>query len=185
MSLSSTPADAESSILQDHPRYADLCALHGAPTIKRKPIGNTPTGGEPPPGSVAARLITFTLYRPSSDPAQEARETVVTLPRTIGVYALKGIVGRLFGLKPMSLTLIWETGEWDPIAGADDRDEDSDLEQDAGSVKGKEEAEGRGEKEEERDMGKWVQREEELVDGTKNVGFWVEGREARVRIERR
>jgi len=101
------------------------------------------------------------------------------------VYALKGIIGRLFGLKPMSLKLIWETGEWDPVAGADDRDEDSDLEQDVDLGEGKREADGRGEKEEERDNGRWVQREEELVDGTKDVGFWVEGREARVRIEMR
>ncbi len=85
----------------------------------------------------------------------------------------------------MSLTLIWETGEWDPVAGADDRDEDSDLEQDVASEKERREVEGKGEEKEERDKGRWVQREEELVDGTKDVGFWVEGREARVRIEMR
>jgi hypothetical protein len=85
----------------------------------------------------------------------------------------------------MSLKLIWETGEWDPIAGADDRDEDSDLEQEVEPEEGEGEAEGRGGKKEERDKGRWVQREEELVDGTKDVGFWIEGREARVRIERR
>lgn len=85
----------------------------------------------------------------------------------------------------MSLKLVWETGEWDPVAGADDRDEDSDLEQDVDLGEGKREADGRAEKEEERDNGRWVQREEELVDGTKDVGFWVEGREARVRIEMR
>jgi len=77
----------------------------------------------------------------------------------------------------MSLKLVWETGEWDPIAGEDDSDDDDDLEQDVDVEKGKEE--------EEKDKGKWVQREEELVDGTKNVGFWIEGREARVRIELR
>lgn len=85
----------------------------------------------------------------------------------------------------MSLKLVWETGEWDPIAGADDSDDDSDLEQEVESEKGKRDAEGRAEKKEERDKGRWIQREEELVDGTKNVGFWVEGREARVRIEMR
>lgn len=81
----------------------------------------------------------------------------------------------------MSLKLVWETGEWDPIASPDDRDEDSDLEQDVASEKERREAGGG----EERDEGRWAQREEELVDGTKDVGFWVEGREARVRIEMR
>lgn len=86
----------------------------------------------------------------------------------------------------MSLKLVWETGEWDPIAGADDSDDDSDLEQDVESEKGEREAEGREEeKKKEKDKTRWVQREEELVDGTKNVGFWIEGREARVRIEMR
>ena len=44
------------------------------------------------------------------------------LPRTVGIYALKGIVGRLFNLRPMALRLVWETGEWDPIPGLDDDD---------------------------------------------------------------
>jgi hypothetical protein len=30
---------------------------------------------------------------------------------------------------------------------------------------------------------KWKRREIELVDGTREVGFWVEGKEARVRVE--
>ena len=34
-----------------------------------------------------------------------------------------------------------------------------------------------------RRKGKWVRREVELVDGTREVGFWIEEREARVRVE--
>ena len=49
------------------------------------------------------------------------------LPRTVGIYALKGIVGRLFNLRPMALRLVWETGEWDPIPGLHDEDDDWDL----------------------------------------------------------
>ena len=41
---------------------------------------------------------------------------------------------------------------------------------------------GREEKEEE---GRWKRREMELVDGTREVGFFVEGAEARVRVELR
>ena len=36
-----------------------------------------------------------------------------------------------------------------------------------------------------RDASKWAQREIELVDGTRDVGFWIEGREATVRVELR
>ena len=37
----------------------------------------------------------------------------------------------------------------------------------------------------ERKREKWVKREEELVDSMRKVGDWVEGRVARVRVERR
>ena len=38
---------------------------------------------------------------------------------------------------------------------------------------------------EDRDPMKWREREIELEDGTKTVGFWIEGPEARVRVELR
>ena len=37
----------------------------------------------------------------------------------------------------------------------------------------------------EKDTSKLVQREVELMDGTKDVGFWIEGDEAMVRVELR
>ena len=44
---------------------------------------------------------------------------------------------------------------------------------------GKGDGDGNGGKHE----GRWVRREVELLDGTREVGFWIEGREARVRVE--
>ena len=121
------------------------------------------------------------------------------IPRTVDVYRLKGIVGRLFGIRPMSCKLIWETGEWDPVgeeAGWSVSEDESDCEVDerveGGSDgenndvlrKGKRDGLWRGGGEE-RQKGKWVRREMELVDGTREVGFWIEGKEARVRVELR
>lgn len=86
-----------------------------------------------------------------------------------------------------------ETEEWDPVvaerAEDDDwsccsEDDEDDEEEEEGD--GRERAEEkRKEKEKEKEKGLWVRREIELVDSTRPVGFWVEGREARVRVERR
>ena len=92
------------------------------------------------PRTLAARLTKFTFYLPPSTssaalsptdpPIQEIRRE---LPRTVGIYKLKGLVGKMFGLRPMSLRLVWETDEWDPVPSMDDDDDDwgvSDDEED-------------------------------------------------------
>ena len=117
----------------------------------------------------------------------------------------------MLGLQPMSLRLIWETGEWDPredsggksgfgvgldIGGnvggfssfrvqirlcrhSSDKQRLTDKQESSlGTVHVEEDKA-------ERDPSKWVQRETELVDGTRSVGFWIEGDEARVRVELR
>ena len=106
------------------------------------------------------------------------------VPRGFDVYRLKGTVGRLFSLPPMGLRLMWETGEWDPVGGEEDgggwscsEDEEGDDEDGGAEVEGEDEVgverEGHG----------WMKREVELVDGMREVGFWIEGRGARVRVE--
>lgn len=85
--------------------------------------------------------------------------------------------------------------EWDPAVqgeGGDaggwsvSEDESGEEEEDDGEG----ETQGRkGERvkkkgrEREREREGWVRREMELVGGTREVGFFVEGREARVRVE--
>lgn len=105
------------------------------------------------------------------------------IPRTIDVYRLKGIVGQLFNIRPMSVKLIWETEEWDPVGEEDggwsvSEDESADDERESGKV-------GRTPRGTEKNEDKWARREMELVDGTRAVGFFVEGEEARVRVELR
>ena len=195
-SLSSTTLTSETAILSEHPRYGTLCELHGAPIIIRKSTDTNATGDEPKPGSLAARLVRFAFYFPDTH-GEGGKEITKSLPRTIGIYALKGIIGRLFDLNPMKLKLIWETGERDPIAGPDDSDglsdDDTDSEEELeisgeenerSGVEPKQPKTGSENKTEKKE-GKWVQREEELTDGTKEIAFWIEGKEARVRIEPR
>ena len=94
------------------------------------------------------------------------------IPRTFDTYRVKGIVGKLFGIRPLGTRLIWETGDWDPVAGYQDDEYDSD------------DAEGRA-VDRTRNAGKWTRRTVELEDGTREIGFWIDGREANVKIERR
>lgn len=108
------------------------------------------------------------------------------IPLTVDVYRLKGIAGRLFNLRPMSVRLVWETGERDPVGGVGEgewsvsEDDSSDDEGEGGQGRSKREARMKAE-----DGTNWVPRETELVDGTRQVGFWIESSEARVRVELR
>lgn len=83
----------------------------------------------------------------------------------------------------MSIRLIWETEEWDPVGEGDGGWSVSEDESDDEAERGVEttEKENREKKKEEL----WKRREMELVDGTREVGFFVEGKEARVRVELR
>ena len=203
--LSTLPIERERAILFNHPRYEELCALHGIPAIKRETGVNTNIQDN----TLAARLIDFTFYRPAHavgyphvtsffTPTAEsmATEAIIEkfrrIPRSATPYQLKSIVGSLFALPPAHIKLIWETEEWDPVGqklGVDDEEKwsvPSDEEEDAEDERGDSmpTREGVNVKERmDREKGKWAQREVELVDGTRQVGFWIEGRKARVRVE--
>lgn len=103
------------------------------------------------------------------------------IPLTVDTYCLKGIVTRLFSLPPLECKLIWETGELDPVAGREDEEGWSVSEDDSDEDGGEK---GRL-KEKDKDKDRWVQREVELVDGTREVGNLVEGKKVRVRVEAR
>jgi len=111
------------------------------------------------------------------------------IPKGVDVYRLKGIVGRLFDLNPLRIKLVWETGEWDPIPGHYPEDDDSDSESEGEGLDdgGKNEDVGvETEKEEsERERKGWRRREVEFEDSARQVGFWVEGQDAKVRVEMR
>ncbi|KAG9241945.1 tubulin-specific chaperone-like protein E [Calycina marina] len=174
--MAKVSAEEEMTVTSQHKRYAELCHMYGEPTVVRKPADAVN------PDFLEARLIKFTFYKPSNkdetgnhgDAIMIAKE----IPKGFDVYQVKGIVGRLFGLRPLSLRLIWETGEWDPVAGYEEEEEDYSDEDDDEKVH-------EAETESKRDKGKWMKREAEIEDSTRQVGFCVDGLEATVRVEMR
>jgi len=181
-------------ILQNHSRWAQICQIHGMPDIPKERDQSAAA-----PGTLAARVTEFTFSVKSATlrelQAQKIeadhkaqKQSVFTLrptetshivsktkyiPRTVSTYCLVGIVERLFSVsRPLSCKLILETDEYDPL---DDEDGDEQS-TNGGNVDGTEAI----------DMnkkGRWARREEELIEGTKPVGDWINAPKARVRIE--
>ncbi|KAI9768321.1 MAG: hypothetical protein M1840_004929 [Geoglossum simile] len=172
--LAAVPETDEPKALLQHRRYAELCDLYGPPVISRV------STSEINPNSLEARLINI-KFRLEPSGITKHQE----IPKGVDVYRLKGIVGRMFGVRPLGTRVVWESNEWDPVGGSEDGYDDDDEDEGGGLVE-MPESEGRedGEKED-REKGKWVRREVELEDGTREIGFWIEGREATVRVELR
>ncbi|EGC43120.1 tubulin-specific chaperone E [Histoplasma capsulatum var. duboisii H88] len=185
--LAASPQSEENHILELHPRYRELCSTYGEVEIKRE---TESSGSGIHPRSLAARLVTFNFYLPdrqnqkpiSQKPDMTASaEYSTNIPKSFDVYRIKALVARHFSLSPLRFKLVWETDEWDPIeeSWADDDEWDSSDEIDEpgpqhGSSALKHE-----------DGKKLIRREEELVNSTREVGFWFtnEARQVRVRIE--
>ncbi|KAL2814854.1 hypothetical protein BDW59DRAFT_19736 [Aspergillus cavernicola] len=174
--LSASPETAESAILAAHPRYDDLCRIHGEPLIKR---ASKLTGLDAAinPRSVAARLVRM-VFRLSQDESSHTKlgpddsVKIKEIPRSYDTYQVKAIVSRLFDLTPFEFRLIWETDELDPVSKENmDIEDEWDSEDDDVPLAGSDE--------------KFVKREVELVDTTKDIGFWFQPDlvEARVRVE--
>jgi tubulin-specific chaperone E len=174
--LATVPETREPEILQHHKRYEELCELYGPPTVNRTKEIN--------PAFLEARLVSiqFVIHPEGHDAVQRATR----VPKSFDIYAVKGIAGKLFGVKPLSLRLIWETGEWDPVAGFDDEVEDSSDDEEELSTEQEEKATILGDNSHAGEKaGKWVRREVELPDGPRQLGFCIDGSEAKIRIEMR
>ncbi|CCC11652.1 unnamed protein product [Sordaria macrospora k-hell] len=185
--LSTTPEAEEAQVLARHRRWAELCELYGEPVVSRQQDIN--------PNFLEARLITVHFYlaelasSESEDNIASVGERIVQIPKSFDIYAVKGIAGRMFGLPPLKLRLVWETGEWDPVGGFDDDDcdssEDEEIEAErerkqddaATSIAGTSIAGKKG--------GRFVRREVELKDGPRQLGYRVDGLEAKIRVELR
>ena len=166
--LSVTAEDAEQGILATHPRYRELCEKYGEPVIRRAVSESNRPGGVVNPRSVAARLVTM-VFRLSS--VTKSKE----IPHSFDTYQVKAIVSRLFGLPPFEFRLIWETDELDPVSQENMDEDDWDSE---------DEAENGNKPANMGDNAKFVRREVELVDSTRDIGFWFQDvGEARVRVE--
>ncbi|KAI1425395.1 Thioesterase/thiol ester dehydrase-isomerase [Xylaria sp. FL1777] len=175
--LATVPETQAADILQHHKRYAELCELYGPPIVNRKKEIN--------PAFLEARLVSiqFVFHHKEQGIVQRATK----IPKTFDIYAVKGIVGKLFGVKPLSIRLIWETGEWDPVAGFDDEVEDSSGdEEELPAVDERQVTATRTDNSHVGEQaGKWVKREVELPDGLRQLGFCVDGLEAKIRVEMR
>lgn len=211
----------EHAILEENPRWKDLCDIHGEPVIN-----TTKTAKTAGLGTLAARVTAFTFHIspqdlqtlrkhaesidghssakmekdesqtppidniPLSNPDPPHIEKRKLITRTVDVYRLKGIVGHLFGIRPFSIKLVWETDEWDPVGEGDggwsvSEDDDSSSASSSSSENKERRVASSKQKFTREDKKLWKRREMELVDGTREVGFFVEGTEARVRVEAR
>jgi hypothetical protein len=177
--LSASPETAESDILKAHPRYHDLCQIYGEPLIARasKAAGSTAAIN---PRSVAARLVRIAFHLSSGnthDTSSADGVKVKEIPRSYDTYQVKAIASRLYGLTPFEFRLIWETDELDPVSkeNMDIEDEWDSEDEDGQELSTLQSGE----------YDKFVKREVELVDTTKDIGFWFQSDlvEARVRIE--
>lgn len=164
--ISLAPAEEEAAIVARHPRYRDLCEEYGSPHIER--AGESKVD----PNSLAARLVACTFRRTvPGQPAQGDDCFAVELPKSLSIYSVLGIVGKHYGVLPLMLKLVWETGEKDPVSrsttGGVQGVRDWDSEDEEGDSTGQE----------------WMEREVELVAGTRPLGTIVEVSEASIRVE--
>lgn len=177
-SVPDTP-EAESKVIAQHRRYKELCDLYGEPVVNRRKEIN--------PAFLEARLInvTFLFYTldPNAGEQGVAVEKRAQIPKAFDIYAVKGIAGRLFGHAPLKLRLVWETGEWDPVAGYDEDAGDSSEDED--EVVEQEEAAKDGEAQSTNRAGRWIKREAELNDSPRQFGFCVDGYDVTIRVEPR
>lgn len=183
--LSSAPdtPEAEAKITAQHRRYAELCELFGEPVVVRQREIN--------PAFLEARLIDVNFrFQPAADRVGDSDANVLEkqakIPKSFDIYAVKGIAARLFGYTPLKLRLVWETGEWDPVAGFDEEAGDSSDDEDIEAEKERQD-DGNSDAvyQTDRRAGKWVKREVELKDSPRQFGFCVDGLEVTIRVEPR
>lgn len=164
-------------MIAQHRRYKELCDLYGEPVVNRRKEVN--------PAFLEARLINVTFRFHTSDGEAEAVvETRAQIPKSFDIYAVKGIAGRLFERAPLSLRLVWETGEWDPVAGYDDEAGDSSEDEEVAEEQREEKEYSEAQQPTNR-AGRWIKREAELSDSPRQFGFCVDGFDVTIRAEPR
>lgn len=164
--LRAAPAQKQVEVTKMHPRWQSLCKEYGEPVISREKRVEDLN-----PNTLAARLVKFTFVPGVSIPADKGRTWEVEVPKSFNTYALLGLVGKKLSLMPLTLRLMWETGEQDPVAQNDayEGPEWWDSSEDEG--------------EQQTNASKLLTREVELVAGTRTIGTYIEGGKARVRVE--
>jgi len=176
--MAEVPESEEHAIIAKHKRYHELCKKYDAPTVVRKDTK------EINPNFLEARLVTFTFYMPPNTKADQEEAITIKrqIPKSFDVYRVKGLVGRMFDIPPLDSRLTWETGEWDPIAGYEEWEDDSSDDEDEDEEDDQRAAKASASLEE---KGKWMKREVEIQESARKIGFCVDGMEANVRVELR
>ncbi|KAM6539408.1 hypothetical protein FALCPG4_001215 [Fusarium falciforme] len=167
--LAAVPENAEAEVLAHHPRYAQLCEMYGEPTINRRLEVN--------PAFLEARLVTVGFH------LSKGEERVTQIPKSYDIYAVKGVAGKLFDMSPLKMGLVWETGEWDPVAGFDDQEGDSSDEEEAEEERERKGIDTHAAEDSSGKAGRWVKREVELKDGPRQLGYCVDGLDVKIRVE--
>lgn len=190
--LSATPVSEEKMRLEAHPRFKELCELYGRPNVLRAVVGGEDGDGGRVihPRSVAARLVrmAFRLWKSGDGDENSNSKTQGDvqrreIPISLDSYQVKAIVSRIYDLEPYSFKLVWETDEFDPVEKSvqgvtdwdyEDEDEDEDEMREVGSTAPVTS-----------DKSRFVRREVELVESTRDIGFLFQGEvgEVRIRVE--
>ena len=165
--VAASPDGQEKAVIRKHERYEDLCKEYGEPVVKRKPTAIDAN-------SLAARLIKLHFH--VSDQALKQLVGVedhfsLELPKSLQVYSVMGYVGKRLGAVAMRIKLIWETDEWDPVNNEDGSDSEEDDGSESQAAKGS--------------SMEMARRDVLIVAGSRSVGTWIEGNEAKIRVELR
>ena len=168
--------EVEQRIFLDHPRWNELCRIYGEVNVARK----YEQRGLYIPGSQGARTakFTFELISGSHDRLSELKKTKL-IPLTTSTYRLLGIVSSLFDIPYLSVKLVLEMDDLDPIlndespGGSDDEGFGMNINLTGETQRGS----------------KWMKRREELVGSMRPIGDWLPidfqgmDKEVRVRVE--
>lgn len=172
--MAEVPESEEHTIIAKHKRYHELCKKYDTPNIVRKGTRDVN------PNFLEARLITFTFYMPPKTKGDQEEAITIErkIPKSFDVYRVKGLVGRMFGIPPLDSKLVWETGEWDPVAGYEEWEDSSSDDDEDQMIEAKASTSAE-------EKGKWMKREVEIQESTRKIGFCVDGMEVKVRVELR
>ncbi|OQO04994.1 hypothetical protein B0A48_08013 [Cryoendolithus antarcticus] len=165
--LSLVPTSQRNEMLGLHPRWQALCEEYGDPAI-----AEVRSATDIDPKSLAARLVRLTLYTCEAGLASSKKlPWTLDWPKSLSIYTLLGLVGRELDVSTLKLRLTLETGERDPV-----RTTQNDGPEWWDSSDEEDEAVGRQQ---------WIDREVELVPGTRLLATYIDGQEGTIRVELR
>ncbi|KAF8476238.1 hypothetical protein BDZ91DRAFT_844867 [Kalaharituber pfeilii] len=90
--MAEVPETEEQSVLENHPRWAELCKVHGAPVVSAN------RNLEAEKQTLGRTLIEIEFKHNMKTIAKK-------IPKSITISALRGFVGILFGVKPLKVEL--------------------------------------------------------------------------------